>query len=180
MTGTAPSRFHQFTDDLVAIVAAKGVAGLDEIAAALQPLLRDPGFAQFAFPDETVRKRVLFHDPATDVYVQAHLQEGGKRGKPHSHGASWAVYGNVAGHTEMTEWRRVNPANEDHAVLELASRYRLGPGDARAYPPHVIHSTEHPEKALVIRITGTDLDAIPRFSFDASKDRIQELADKIG
>lgn len=174
MTDAFAGRFRQFTDDLVAIIASKGVDGLEEIAVALQPLLRDPEISAFAFPDESRRKRVLFHDPHTDVYVQAHLQEAGKRGRPHSHGASWAVYGNIAGHTDMTEWRRVNPPAEDHAVLEAASRYSLGPGDARAYPPHMIHSTQHPEKALVIRITGTDLDAIPRFSFDAKKDRIVE------
>lgn len=176
MTDAGAAKFRQFTDNLVGVLSAKGIGGLDEIAAALRLLLRDPGLALFAFPDESQRKRVLFHDAGTDVYVQAHLQEPGKRGRPHSHGASWAVYGNIAGRTDMTEWRRVNPLGEDHAVLEAASRYPLGPGDARAYPPHVIHSTEHPEKALVIRITGTDLDAIPRFHFDASKDRIVERA----
>jgi len=179
VTESFAARFHRFTDALVAVLSAKGVRGLDDIAAALQLLLRDPEFAHFAFPNETMRKRVLFHDPRTDVYVQAHLQEAGKRGRPHSHGASWAVYGNIAGDTDMTEWRRVNPQSEDHAVLEIASRYRLGPGDARAYPPHVIHSTEHPEKAWVIRITGTDLDAIPRFHFDAKKDRMVEQGDRI-
>lgn len=170
------TNFHRFTDELTAIVKAKGVVGLEEIAAKLRPLLLDPDFARAAFPDETMRKRVLFHDEGTDVYVQAHLQTAGKRGKPHSHGASWAVYGNILGSTDMTEWRRVNPESDGYAVLEPVSRYRLGPGDSRAYPPHVIHSTEHPERAWVIRITGTDLDTIPRFSFDANKDRVVESA----
>ena len=166
--------FAQFTDDLTAILKTRGVGGLPDIAAKLKRLLAEPGFAALAFPDETMRKRVLFHDPETDVYVQAHLQPAGKRGKPHSHGASWAVYGNVRGYTDMTEWRRLNPESEDHAVLEPVSRYRLGPCDSRAYPPHLIHSTEHPDKAWVIRITGTNLDAIPRYSFDVGKDRIVE------
>jgi predicted metal-dependent enzyme (double-stranded beta helix superfamily) len=166
--------FERFTAELTAILKTKGIAGIGEIAEKLRPLLADSAFAAETFTDETVRKRVLFHDPVTGVYVQAHLHEPGKRGKPHSHGASWAVYGNLRGYTNMTEWRKINPESEEHAVLEPATRYRLGPGDSRAYPPHMIHSTEHPNEAWVIRVTGTDLDTIPRYRFDTAKDRIAE------
>jgi hypothetical protein len=34
-----------------------------------------------------------------------------------------------------------------------------------AYGPVVIHSTAHPKKAWVIRVTGTDLDELPRYHF---------------
>ena len=170
------STFDRFTTDLVATLKARGVAGLSDIAESLRPLLRDPEFGALAFADRTSRKRVLFHDADTGVYVLAHVHEAGKRGRPHSHGASWAVYGNVAGITEMTEWRRVNPDNEPHAVLEPSSHYRLGPGDSRAYPPYLIHSTAHPENALVIRVTGTDLDRIPRYGFDPEHDTIVAAA----
>ena len=168
--------FDRFAADLVATLKAKALAGLPDIAESLKPVLRDPGFAALAFSDPTIRKRVLFHDPATDVYVLAHIHEAGKRGRPHSHGASWAVYGNVTGVTDMTEWRRINPESEPHAVLEPTSRYRLGPGETRAYPPYLIHSTAHPEDARVIRVTGTDLDRIPRYGFDPAHDRIVAAA----
>jgi len=168
--------FEHFTADLVATLKASGVAGLPHIAELLKPVLRDPGFAALAFADSTMRKRVLFHDADTDVYVLAHIHEAGKRGKPHSHGASWAIYGNVSGATDMTEWRRVNPENEPHAVLEPSSHYRLSPGDTRAYPPYLIHSTAHPEDARVIRVTGTDLDRIPRYGFDPAHDRLVTTA----
>jgi hypothetical protein len=168
--------FDRFTADLTAILKTKGVAGIGEVAEKLKPLLRDPAFAARAFPDENTRKRELFHDPATDVYVYAHVHQGGKRGKPHSHGASWAVYGNVQGVTNMTEWQRVNREGDGGVILEPIERYRLGPGDSRAYPPHAIHSTEHPEKALVIRITGTDLAKIERYSFDPAADVMLETA----
>jgi hypothetical protein len=49
-------------------------------------------------------------------------------------------------------------------------------GDSRAYGPDVIHSTAHPEKAWVMRITGTDLDHLPRFHFKKSRDRMVEAA----
>jgi hypothetical protein len=147
------------------------------IADKLARLLANPAFVAATFSDEMPPgKRVLRHDPETDMYVLAHVQEGAKAGKPHSHGASWAVYGNARACTEMTEWRRVNPEGEDNAVLQQIDRYRIGPGETRAYGPGIIHSTAHPEKAWVIRVTGTDLEAIPRFRFRAERDRILEQA----
>jgi len=150
---------------------------LADVGEKLARLLANPAFVTDTFSDEMPPgRRVLNHDPETDVYVLAHVQEGAKKGKPHSHGASWAVYGNARAFTDMTEWRRVNQESEDNAVLEPVERYRIGPGQTRAYGPGVIHSTAHPEKAWVIRVTGTDLDAIPRYRFNAQRDRVLETA----
>jgi len=149
---------------------------LPQISERLGRLLANPGFVAESFSEDMPPgRRVLHHDPETDFYVLAHVQAGNKVGKPHSHGASWAVYGNARAFTEMTEWRRTNPESEPHAVLQAASKYRLGPGDTKAYGPGVIHSTAHPEKAWVIRVTGTDLDALPRYHF-GKQDRILEKA----
>ena len=149
---------------------------LPQIADRLGRLLANPAFVAATFSDDMPPgRRVLHHDPETDFYVLAHVQEGNKVGKPHSHGASWAIYGNARALTEMTEWRRTNPESDEHAVLEAASKYRLGPGQTKAYGPGVIHSTAHPEKAWVIRVTGTDLDALPRYRF-GKQDRILEKA----
>jgi hypothetical protein len=149
---------------------------LAQISDRLGRLLANPAFVAATFSDDMPPgRRVLHHDPETDFYVLAHVQEGNKVGKPHSHGASWAVYGNARAFTEMTEWRRTNPESEPNAVLQAASKYRLGPGDTKAYGPGVIHSTAHPEKAWVIRVTGTDLDALPRYHF-GKQDRILEKA----
>ena len=149
---------------------------LPQISDRLGRLLANPDFVAEAFSDEMpAGRRVLHHDGETDFYVLAHVQEGNKVGKPHSHGASWAVYGNARALTEMTEWRRTNPESEPNAVLQAASKYRLGPGDTKAYGPGVIHSTAHPEKAWVIRVTGTDLDVLPRYHF-GKQDRILEKA----
>jgi hypothetical protein len=164
-----------FCADLSATLKAKGVGGLPDIAAKLSLLLNNPEFVAATFSDDTpIGKRELWHDPQSDAYVLAHVQDGGKVGKPHSHGASWAIYGTARGVTEMTEWRRINPADEPGAVLEKTSHYALGPGQTRGYASGLIHSTAHPQKAWVIRITGTDLDAIPRYHFKAKTDRILE------
>ena len=147
---------------------------LGRIAEFLAELLGNPEFVAQAFSeDDPPGHRTLHHCPETDYHVLAHVQRAGKGGLPHSHGTSWAIYGNARGFTDMTEWRRVNPPTEDHVVLEAAAKYRLGPGDTRGYGPGVMHSTQHPEKAWVIRVTGTDLDVLPRYHFRA-QDRILE------
>ena len=167
----------QFGADLTTTLKAKGLGGLNDIALNLQRLLKNPDFVAETFNDAMEPgKRVLFHDPQFGAYVQAHVHSGGKRGKPHSHGASWAVYGNAKEVTEMTEWRRVNPESEARAVLEPISHYALGPGQSRSYGPHVIHSTAHPKKAWVIRIIGTKLSEIPRYHFNPETDVMLEAA----
>jgi hypothetical protein len=162
------------TDTRAALEAHPLDAALPAIADRLSRLLLNPAFVAETFDDDMAPgRRVLYHDPDLDFYVLAHVQEGGKTGKPHSHGSSWAVYGNAKNVTDMTEWRRTNRESDDHVDLVATSSYGLGPGQTRAYGPNVIHSTAHKEKAWVIRVTGTDLDKMPRYHF-GRKDRILE------
>jgi len=162
----------EFADDLRAIVKADGEAGLPRVAEKLQRLLANPAFVAETFDDSTPPgKRVLYHDPETDVYVLAHVHAPSlKPGMPHSHGTSWAVYGNARGSTEMTLWRRENPDSDDHAELTVADKHVLAPGQARLYASGAIHSTNQPGKAWVIRVTGTDLDVLPRYRFNRNTD----------
>ncbi|HVA15451.1 MAG TPA: hypothetical protein VNF99_19540, partial [Stellaceae bacterium] len=134
----------EFCADLTGILKAKGVAGLSEIAEKLKRLVSNPDFVTETFAGSSAPQRLLYHDAKTDAHVLAHIQQAGKSGVPHSHGASWAIYGNARGDTEMIEWRRTNPESDEHAVLEESDRYFLRPGQTRAYGPHVIHSTAHP------------------------------------
>jgi predicted metal-dependent enzyme (double-stranded beta helix superfamily) len=150
---------------------------LDEALAAtadaLRRLLANPRFVAEAFgADDPPPKRLLHTDEATGFRVLAHVQPAGKGGAPHDHGDSWAVYGNARGRTEMTEYRRVNAAGESAAVLAQTLGYALQAGQARVYPPGAVHATAHPELAWVIRVTGTDLDAIPRYRFRKAVDTL--------
>ena len=167
-----------FCTDARASLKAKPLAGaLDDIAANLTMLLANPDFVKATFNDDLPPgKRELFHDADTDFYVFAHVQAEGKGGKPHSHGNSWAIYGNAKGFTEMTEWRRVNAESEEAHILEQSDKYKLDAGQSRSYGPGVIHSTAHPQKAWVIRVTGTDLDHLPRYHFNRNRDQILEKA----
>lgn len=173
----SPYDLALFCRDLNAILKAEGQAGLHRIAENLERLLANPAFVAETF-DEAMPpgKRVLSHDPETDAYVLAHVHAAAKKpGTPHSHGRSWAVYGNARGFTDMTVWRRTNAEGEEHAELAVADRYRLEEGRARPYPSGAIHSTYQPEQAWVIRVTGTDLDALARFRFKPDRDTIVEI-----
>jgi predicted metal-dependent enzyme (double-stranded beta helix superfamily) len=177
MKTTMAYALDQFCKDTHAILKSQPLAAaLPQVADRLGELLANPAFVAETFSDDTpVGKRELFHDPELGFHVLAHVQEGGKTGKPHSHGTSWAIYGNARNLTEMTEYRRVNPEGEEAVVLKPVSKYALRPGQTRSYGPGVVHSTAHPEKAWVIRITGTDLDKLPRYHF-RKQDRVLEKA----
>ncbi len=154
---------------------APGPASLDRIAGDLARLIANPEFVASAFgPEADFSKKVLHQDDATGFYVLAHVHRGPKEGPPHSHGASWAVYGTAMGVTGMKEWARVNPDGEEAALLRMSSSYDLAFGETRGYGPHVIHSTLHTGTAWVIRVTGTNLDELPRYRFKKNRDRIVE------
>jgi hypothetical protein len=165
----------EFYADLNAILKAEGADGIDHVAEKLKQLLANPDFVAETFNEGMPKgRRVLYHDADSDAYVLAHVHTPRGRGKPHSHGESWAIYGNAKGYTLMTEWERKNPDSEANTVLRPVSKYTLGPGDVKAYGRHVIHSTEHPEKAWVVRITGTKLSDIPRYHFNSETDLLLE------
>ena len=172
-----PYTLADYSADINRTIKAKGEKGLTELAAKLSELLKNPDFVAEAFAGENPpAKRELWHDPETDVYVLAHVQPAGHAGRPHSHGASWAIYGTARGFTDMTEWKRLNPAGEENAQLVQTDAYRLGPTQTRAYGPHMIHATAHPETSWVIRVTGGDLEVLPRYRFHPKKDKILERA----
>lgn len=146
---------------------------LEKISAGLAILISDPEFVAHAFrEDDPPGKRELAHDPETGFYLFAHVQKGGKIGKPHSHGDSWAIYANIRNRTDMTEYERVNDPSEERSVLKATEHYSIGPGQTRAYAPGKIHSTAHPEQAWVVRMTGCNLDEIPRYHFSSKRDEI--------
>jgi predicted metal-dependent enzyme (double-stranded beta helix superfamily) len=148
-------------------------AALEKISAGLAVLISDPDFVAHAFSEnDPPGKTQLLHDPDTGFYLFAHVQKGGKTGKPHSHGDSWAIYANIRNHTDMTEYERINAGSEERFVLQTSEHYAIGPGQTRAYGPGMIHSTAHPENAWVVRMTGCDLDTIPRYHFSSKHDEI--------
>jgi len=148
------------------------------VAEKLKGLLADRGFIAAHFNEATEEaQRVVYADPDLGFNVLVHHQRPGRRGQPHDHGDSWAIYGVARGYTVMTEWRRIDDGSKPgHADVEPSKTYRLDVGQAAAYGPHVIHNTHHPEGAWVVRVTGCDLDQIRRHRFNPEKHEVREFS----
>ncbi|NQV55466.1 MAG: hypothetical protein HQ503_06375 [Rhodospirillales bacterium] len=146
----------------------KGAANLDAIRGHLEKLLTNEDFIQeHCSPDAEVGTHELYHDEETDFLLLAHIQADGRTSPPHDHGASWAIYGQAVGWTEMTEYDRKDDGTEDgHAELEVRKKYRLEPGNAGYFASHAVHSIHFPEKSRFIRVTGTDLTKLATKRFD--------------
>ena len=76
----------------------------------------------------------------------------------------------------MTEWERIDDGREDTpAKLRPTKKYRLTPGHAGIYQDGTIHSIDYPDKARFIRVTGTNLDRIPRVRFDLATGAVHQM-----
>jgi len=154
-----------------------GAGGREIVRAQLEKLLENQDFVEEYLSPQGSGKSVLYHDEITDVYVMAHgTDEGNRKGKPHDHGASWAVYGQAVGKTIMTVWERTDDHTQDgHATVEEIHCFALTPGKAALFDTGIIHSTAHAKPARWVRVTGTDLDTIERYSYDPERQQMKRM-----
>ena len=164
--------FDRFCADCrTALKADPGPGGHEKVRQDLEKLLADRDFvAAECGPDAGPGIRTIYRDADTGFNVLVHIYEGGKKGPPHDHGRSWAVYGQAAEWTDMTLWKRKDDGSKaGFADLEEVRTFRLEPGDAGKFEVGQIHSIHFPDGAKFVRVTGTDLDAIPTNRFDPEK-----------
>ena len=119
----------------------------------------DPDFvAKHLGPDNNDDRKILYEDPDLRFCILAHVYKGEKNSNPHDHGPSWAVYGQVAGVTEMTDWRLLEkPQNGAPGKVAKVKTYALTPGIAHVYNEGVLHSPRRAGDTRLIRIEGQDL-----------------------
>jgi hypothetical protein len=128
----------------------------------------DPEFvAKYLGPDADSDRRILYEDPDLQFCILAHVYKGAKNSAPHDHGPSWAVYSQVAGVTEMTDWRLVEkPASGQAGKVEKVRTYKLTPGVAHLYNEGDLHSPRRDGDTRLIRIEGRDLTKVKRDKFE--------------
>ena len=84
------------------------------------------------------------------------------------------AHAQVIEYTDMTEWRRTDGSDAPGAAtLEVSRKYRLEPGHAGTYDIRAIHAIDYPDGARFVRVTGTDLEHVPRLKFDVAKGEAQ-------
>lgn len=156
---------EKFAADIrTALTSDPGPGGREAVRDLLEHVLRDEAFiAEYVPPQQADERTVLYEDPELGFCICAHNYKGAKRGKPHDHGPTWAIYGQAEGETEMTDWRIVSPARDGTpAKVELARTYRLRPGDAHLYEPGDVHAPLRDGPTRLIRIEGRNTDKIER------------------
>jgi predicted metal-dependent enzyme (double-stranded beta helix superfamily) len=155
-----------------------GPAGRERIRLLLERLLQDKDFVAAHCSDRTPKGLYVLHDDRElGFQVLAHINEKARTSPPHDHGASWAIYGQAASYTDMTEYARIDDgAGPNVAKLKVTRKYRLNPGQAGIFQNGAIHSIDYPDESRFVRVTGANLDRIARSSFDLKTGAVKQMA----
>jgi hypothetical protein len=167
----------QFLADCrAALTRDPGPPGREQVRLKLEELLRNQDFVrQYCGPDAPQGLHVLYEDPELGFQVLAHINDKARKGGPHDHGESWAIYGQATEYTDMIEWQRTDGGG-DKAELKPVKNYRLTPGHAGIYQSGAIHSIDYPAKSRFVRVTGTNLDKIERVAFDLDTGKVRQMS----
>lgn len=162
---------EQFAADCHAALAKDpGPAGRELARRYTEKAASDPAFvAKHLGADLDAERKLLYRDPDLQFCIFAHLYKGAKGSAPHDHGPSWAVYCQVSGVTEMTDWRLVQkPASGQPGKVEKVRTYDLTPGHAHLYNEGDLHSPRREGDTRLIRIEGVELTTVKRDTFEAA------------
>jgi hypothetical protein len=159
-----PSKLDRFVEDCrAALKAHPGTAGGEKIRDLVKEVLKDPDFIATYIPEGTPDRKVLFEDPELGFTVLAHGHTGAKGSKPHDHGPSWAIYGQAAGETIMTDWDCLaRPTETEPGKAKFNHNYVMKPGDAYFYDVGVLHSPERKGPTRLLRIEGMNMERVKR------------------
>ena len=151
-------------DCRTALTEDSGPGGRRVVREHVQRALKDADFvAAHLGADNDKERSILYEDPELGFCICAHVYDGPRQGTPHDHGPTWAIYGQAAGETEMTDWRIVTPpAGDAPGKVERTRSYRLVPGDAHVYEPGDVHAPLRDGPTRLIRIEGVNTDTVDR------------------
>ncbi len=156
-----------FSNDVRELLLANpGVDGREQVRELLQRVLVDAAFTDQYVRDDQPQRTVLYHDPDLGFAILAHVYHEAKQTKPHDHGVSWAIYGQVAGESLIQDWEIVEQASDEvpGKVRQKGAR-KLTPGFAITYNEGDIHSPSRQGPAKLIRIEGRHVQEKERFSW---------------
>ena len=145
-----------------------GADGLEQVRQGLEKILANEDVVkEYLGPDQHAPRTILYEDPELGFCIIAHIYAEPSVRSPHDHGPSWAIYGQVAGVTEMTEFRLVEkPADGKPGKVEAVKTYDLKPGMAITYKPGILHAPTRREPTRLIRVEGLNMDNIERDKYE--------------
>jgi len=160
---------EQFSADCrAALQKSPGPAGRELVRQYTARASSDQDFVKkYLGPDTDTERKILYEDPDLHFCILAHVYKGAKGSAPHDHGPSWAIYSQVSGITEMTDWKLLEkPQAGKPGKVEKVRTYNLQPGDAHLYNEGDLHSPRRDSETRLIRIEGTDLSKVKRDRFE--------------
>ena len=96
------------TDCRNTLRADPGQGGQEKVLDFVRKALQDEDFVATNVPASLPEDRnVIYRDEELGFLICAHNNPGAKKGYPHDHGSTWAIYGQAVGETEMTDWKVV-------------------------------------------------------------------------
>jgi hypothetical protein len=146
-------------------------ASRERVASLLAAALADRSFVEAQFAADVSERNVLYRDPELGFCIVAHEYVGAKSSGPHDHGPSWAIYGQAAGETVMSDFERLTPAAPDAPGTVRRTRvYPMRQGDVHVYNEGDLHAPSRTHTTRLLRVEGTDLARVKRSSFQVVED----------
>jgi hypothetical protein len=159
-------------DVRAALKSDDGAAGKEKVRGYVTQALADEAFIKAHLKDRLPGahpREVIYEDPDLGFCICGHVYDGPEHGAPHDHGSSWAIYGQAAGTTEMTDWRIVKKGDSHTPTLvEPVKTYVMKPRDARIYDVGDVHSPRRDAPVKLLRIEGKNLDHVQRSNIKAA------------
>lgn len=151
-----------------ALKSRPGTEGRRDVCTLVKDVLQDAAFVATYIPEGTPERKVLYEDPELGFTILAHGYVGAKNSKPHDHGPSWAIYGQAAGETIMTDWECLaRPTETTPGKAKHGRDYTMKPGDAYLYDPGVLHSPRREGSTRLLRIEGINMERVKRLPYEA-------------
>jgi len=156
---------EQLAADIKATLKADpSSAGKEKVCQLVSKACLDSDFVAKHLTAEACKPRkVLYEDPELGFCICGHVYGDRAESAPHDHGGSWAIYGQAAGQTVMTDWKIVTKGDGDSpSLVEPVRHYEMNPGDVKFYDVGVVHSPRREQPTKLIRIEGANLDRVVR------------------
>ena len=148
------------------LTADPGPDGRARVCTLLEDVLKDRDFVAAQLGDDVPERKILYRDPVLGFCILGHVYQGAKESPPHDHGPTWAIYGQAAGETMMTDWALVEPATpETPGTVRRVRDYVLKPGMAKVYNEGDLHSPRRDGPTRLIRFEGQDVTTIKRLAY---------------
>lgn len=149
-----------------ALKSHPGLEGRIMVCDLVREALKDPAFVAAHINDKTPERQVLYEDPELGFTVLAHVYHDAKTSTPHDHGPTWAIYGQAAGETVMTDWECLaRPTETTPGKARRIKDYAMKPGDAYLYEPGILHSPRRDGPTRLLRIEGLNMDRVKRLPY---------------